>query len=872
MKLFSEKVDSTFTNSSFNVLQVESFTEIFFDVYEIELNKIKYPAEKIGDYNGHPVVSVPVVIGEQECDYPFVLIKGPFEILFNENNKVAGTPSRRVNTVDTTEPELIELFEQTSEEDEVTFDNLIEEESRVKIADQIKTAKRKAADHIAKLKQAAIEDATIDLKLKKEEFDKVLQIAKDQLVSEFVYVSNTIKKELLDDNDSRYFELESIVGEKINEIASSLRDVVVEDFNSATEAFDISIKTLISNIHDTQVLPRVESVLNNISTTVDDKVTKLSELVEHKLAGKADIALLEDINNSVNAVQVANVELNNALVKGVNKALSRVGTVNTKINEAVVALSDNVETKIRNATDSIVSYYTEKIQKLEDRTFEINESSRQYFINLVQESRDNLIKEIRDIKQETPVEYIVESKNGRATKSLDSITSELDKKITGKVSEEIARLKQYISMYSSGGGSVAKQFAAGGTMNGDLTVVGAISANQYLGITIPTGDYLPLSGGTITGDLTVRNTLSAYSLSAERIFATQLDALSANITVIDIKQYELSGFNVTGNCTIQGSVSSNNAVYGSNLVYLGGNTAGSNLTIGTNDSYNLAFETNGVNRMTILSSGFVGIGTTTPNERLTVSDSISANATLATFVVNGTNGLAIGRRSDGNGPYVTINSTTIFFGSTISNTATNNAINLNNSGISISTAGSNLPITLSPNGTGSVDIRNGLNPQSFNIYNTYTNATSAERTAFKYINNDFVISTESLPLSAPQRSMLFQTASATRMTILSSGEVGIGQAPAAGISLITNLGIQSSNGNIVGATAGAIGFAGRSRIYSPADNFFQLRNNANTSFASVSAADFESTSSVTGVILRSPDNSRWRLTVTNTGALSTTKL
>ena len=78
MKLFSEKVDSTFTNSSFNVLQVESFSEIFFDVYEIELNKIKYPAEKIGDYNGHPVVSVPVVIGEQECEYPFVLIKGPF--------------------------------------------------------------------------------------------------------------------------------------------------------------------------------------------------------------------------------------------------------------------------------------------------------------------------------------------------------------------------------------------------------------------------------------------------------------------------------------------------------------------------------------------------------------------------------------------------------------------------------------------------------------------------------------------------------------------------------------------------------------------------------------------------------------------------
>jgi len=277
-----------------------------------------------------------------------------------------------------------------------------------------------------------------------------------------------------------------------------------------------------------------------------------------------------------------------------------------------------------------------------------------------------------------------------------------------------------------------------------------------------------------------------------------------------------------------------------------------------------------------------------------------------------------------------------------------------------------------------VEQRNGLNPQEFRIYNTYTSATSAERTAFKYINNDFVISTESLPLSAPQRSMLFQTASATRMTILSSGEVGVGQAPAAGISFIAAGTIQTSNGNIVGATVGAIGFAGRSRIYSPADGTLQFRNNANTSdasitvnnitgsgvisvsagtvavpsinfgdpstgiyraaadrigftvanslkmvvyangtymntgaafgintanwfrigaggvelttttgggtyaplylsslFASGSATignDIEVTDFTKGVILRSPDNSRWRITATNTGALSTTKL
>lgn len=46
------------------------------------------------------------------------------------------------------------------------------------------------------------------------------------------------------------------------------------------------------------------------------------------------------------------------------------------------------------------------------------------------------------------------------------------------------------------------------------------------------------------------------------------------------------------------------------LVLAGGNTRGSNLTIGTNDDYSLRFETNNLAKMTILSSGQVGIGTT----------------------------------------------------------------------------------------------------------------------------------------------------------------------------------------------------------------------------------------------------------------------
>ena len=76
---------------------------------------------------------------------------------------------------------------------------------------------------------------------------------------------------------------------------------------------------------------------------------------------------------------------------------------------------------------------------------------------------------------------IIEKSNGKQEVDLKGIKSELEKIIGTRFSTELMALKRLIEM-SSGGGSVAVQFANGGTMNGNLTVVGTISASQYLGI------------------------------------------------------------------------------------------------------------------------------------------------------------------------------------------------------------------------------------------------------------------------------------------------------------------------------------------------------------------------------------------------------
>jgi hypothetical protein len=78
-----------------------------------------------------------------------------------------------------------------------------------------------------------------------------------------------------------------------------------------------------------------------------------------------------------------------------------------------------------------------------------------------------------------------------------------------KVSQALEESKRFtrvmMDMVGGGSGSVSVQYAAGGTINGDLNVNGKITAEDVdAGITF--------SGGTITGDVNVEGTLNATTI------------------------------------------------------------------------------------------------------------------------------------------------------------------------------------------------------------------------------------------------------------------------------------------------------------------------------------------------------------------------
>lgn len=65
-----------------------------------------------------------------------------------------------------------------------------------------------------------------------------------------------------------------------------------------------------------------------------------------------------------------------------------------------------------------------------------------------------------------------------------------------------------------------------------------------------------------------------------------------------------------------------------NYILDGGNTKGSNITIGTNDNFNINFETNNTTRAVLNNSGNLGIGFSNPTDRLEVNGAIKIGGSL----------------------------------------------------------------------------------------------------------------------------------------------------------------------------------------------------------------------------------------------------
>jgi hypothetical protein len=140
--------------------------------------------------------------------------------------------------------------------------------------------------------------------------------------------------------------------------------------------------------------------------------------------------------------------------------------------------------------------------------------------------------------------------------------------------------------------------------------------------------------GTVaaTSALTVSGAYTAYGMSA----APTVSASNEGRIYFD---YAAGKFKVSQN---GGAYADLVAAGGPGDILNGGNTTGTNITIGTNDSYALNFETGGSTAVTISQNGKVGIGTTSPVATAVLTVNGPVNFSNGTVILGDTSGNARG--------------------------------------------------------------------------------------------------------------------------------------------------------------------------------------------------------------------------------------
>jgi hypothetical protein len=633
MRLFSEKVVPTFTSSNLNILTVEDFQEIFFDVFEFEINGKKFIAEKVSEYKGAPVVDIPLVMEGKEYNALFVVHQGAFEVLFNKSSAVY----KRDVDIEST----LHIKESHEELEEIIF------EKKEDILTEISQARQSAEKYAKKLKQQKINEAAQYFDEKKKALDNEINESKKGLLDEFLSLVENVKGEFFEFNEKEREKLSTFIESSISELADQLVESIEEKQDIAEERFNEQLNELATNILSGVLLKEISSNNDKSVKDINERFTLITRNLKTLLRSERDQIdenvnnKLTEFNDAIVSLEKTNIELNDQINKGDNRALSRIGNVKSQLEEAIDLSTNTLVARVDEAENKIRTFYDNKISLIEEKVVDLTTENKQYFIDLVNESKQSLLNEIANIKVDVP-NIVIEKSNGKQEVDLKGIKSELEKIIGTRFSNELQSLKRLIEM-SSGGGSVAKQFAAGGTMEGTLNVTG-----QYLSGGV---DLLTIfgSGDDVAVNTVVRsssaNWNSAYNTS---VVYQSNSATYSTIDYANSKFFPLTGgiisgatvinnnLTVNGNLTATGLTTFNNTVFSVtsalSVVHVGEGPAVWVGNSGLGDIASFNDIDTGVEVLHIGGSNGsfpnVGVKTSTPNVDFTVNGQISASNTI----------------------------------------------------------------------------------------------------------------------------------------------------------------------------------------------------------------------------------------------------
>ena len=607
--LFSEEVEVTSTNSDRNTLFVESYEEVFFGVYEFEINGSTVIAEKVGEYDMEPVVAIPVVEADgSKTEVEFVLKRGEFKVMLGVGKAVLTENDQTTVSSEILEEVAAEQVKATGLSDKkVTISYNLDKDS---VINEVKTGL-----------DASLEELRNETKNVVDEVERL----RDEIFIEFTSNSDNYRAKETE-------KLRAFIDNKIATIKKDNKVIAEELEKHVTGSLDSQFGMFVKRVRETQAELKERQKENKLIAA------HVSALEKNQL----------ELNNENNILKRVVKEATDTSEKNVNKALSRLGTVKKELTDSKEhfdTIKEDLAASISNAEERVKLYYHEKIKMVEESVF--RNIRREEILDTVKKSKAMILAELNNTNglKDQLRQLATEAANGEydpisGKRFQDTLKRDLNKKFA----DEMVNIKRMIELAGGGGGigdapndgnTYSRQngrWVLGGGSGGGGSDVSALSGNwESTWTTVQTysADWFGGSG-TLSGD-----TLVLSGAEGESTLSAGSDGLFVS-----------SGMDVQGDTTIQGNLS----VLG-DLTYIDTTVSVTSALSVINNGTGPAFyaEQSGVGepiaifkdteggQTVIDDGGNVGIGTSNPAEKLTVSGNISASGNLSATNVYGAN-------------------------------------------------------------------------------------------------------------------------------------------------------------------------------------------------------------------------------------------
>lgn len=584
-----------------NTLFVDQYEETFFGVYEFEINGNKVIAEQVDTVNNTPVVKIPVTRSNgKQVEVEFILKEGSQDSVLDKSKLVLTEESMSVIKEEDLKTKLHAESKTLIEQSGATDINISYRIDKEEIIEEIKT------DSAAALEKLREETKNI--------VDEVEQI-RDSIFIEFASNSDSYRVK-----ESKKLKL--FVDEKLEELSKTNKKLAEKVKIETRTSLDSTYGSFIKKLRESQQeLKERKKEHFKISNTLN-------------VLENAHLELRDDVN--VNKREILEATKNSE--KSVNKALSRLGTVKKELTDSKAefdTIKDALAHSIILAEERVKEYYHNKIEEIENTIFD--NIRRDEILKVVKESKAKILTELDDTSN------IKEQLRVIASEEYDPITGKefqrnLKKSIDDKFASEMVNIRRMLESYSGGG-------SGWGSEAPDDNQEYARKNRKWVVAT--GGGTGTITGSGSQGSITLWDSISSITdskltqTSAGIILSgsivTEYIALSTNTTTLNLSANDEQGLVINGNSTISGNLSVlGDFTYIDTIVSI--TSALSVVNHGTGPAFYA--EQTGANQpiakfvdteggeIVFDDGGSVGIGTITPNEKLTVVGNISATGDI----------------------------------------------------------------------------------------------------------------------------------------------------------------------------------------------------------------------------------------------------